>query len=180
MRIRILHEADLRMLIFQLKVCYMIWQKLKIWALHGECRSFSRHDHLPTAADQTLATTTDILLCSNLLACFIRRVPGHYWKGGQFFLFFLMLQECCRPTQHPTTDSNVHKSFTALHSKMSGKVSRVPEAAKELLKNRAFYSSRLWRNWDAIEGYMFGEKMIPTYTHRHGSKVPFSSRKPRF
>lgn len=78
-----------------------------------------------------------------------------------FFYFFLMLQECCRPTQHPTTDSNVHKSFTALHSKMSGKVSRVPEAAKELLKNRAFYSSRLWRNWDAIEGYMFGEKMIP-------------------
>lgn len=115
----------------------------------------------PVKVVGTLATTTDILLCSNLLACFIRRVPGHYWKGGQFFLFFLMLQECCRPTQHPTTDSNVHKSFTALHSKMSGKVSRVPEAAKELLKNRAFYSSRLWRNWDAIEGYMFGEKMIP-------------------
>lgn len=32
----------------------------------------------PVKVVGTLATTTDILLCSNLLACFIRRVPGHY------------------------------------------------------------------------------------------------------
>lgn len=56
----------------------------------------------PVKVVGTLATTTDILLCSNLLACFIRRVPGHYWKGGQIFLFFFnvagMLQ--AYPTPH--------------------------------------------------------------------------------